>query len=146
MKALQDAGVPKSGRILDIGCGNSVLCKQLREAGYLRVVGIDFSAVVIKQMRQQELQHQEQGHEGRVHYFTMDATNLSFSDSSFDAVVDKGGLDSILANYDRLQMWKKLKPDKPVDPEGALLVHTPHACPIQIQLHIHAYQVLSLAR
>ena len=134
---MQDAGVPKTGRILDIGCGNSVLCKQLKEAGYMRVVGIDFSAVVIEQMRQQELEHKEQG-QGRLHYFTMDATNLSFSDASFDAVVDKGGLDSILANYDRVQMWKKLKPDKPFDPEGALLVHA-HSRP----KHTHTRSSLS---
>ena len=96
IKVLEDAGVRKGARILDIGCGNSRLSSQLLDAGYRRVVGIDFSPVVIRQMQQQcqgrvrageaEYEHVQQ------HFFVMDACKLSFSDGTFDAVVDKAFL------------------------------------------------------
>jgi hypothetical protein len=40
----------------------------------------------------------------------------SFSDGTFDAVLDKAFLDSVLANYDRIQLWKKMRAKKSPDP------------------------------
>mmetsp|Transcript_35057 Transcript_35057/g.56623 ORF Transcript_35057/g.56623 Transcript_35057/m.56623 type:complete len:240 (-) Transcript_35057:111-830(-) len=113
--ALEKAGVPKNGRILDVGCGNSSLCFQLRKAGYTRVVGVDFSSVVVEQMRNHHIKSLQKHQDGTLHFFAMDATRLSFSDSSFDAVVDKGLLDSVLAASDRVALSKRLQPNKQPD-------------------------------
>lgn len=141
MRALHERGVPKTGRILDNGCGNSKLPFQLLDNGYKRVVAVDFSAVVIDQMRQQSLDgmlaarnpHQEEIPKetnaasaregawtgGTLHFFAMDSTQLAFSDDSFDAVVDKGLMDSVLANYDRVTLFRRLQPTK--EPEALRL-------------------------
>jgi len=109
ISTLLDAGVPKTGRILDIGCGNSQVCLQLREAGFTRVVGVDFSEVVISNMRRQAASDSggasQPGH--TQHFFAMDATNLSFSDGSFDAVTDKGLLDSVCFEHDHWYSQQK---------------------------------------
>jgi SAM-dependent methyltransferase len=107
ISALEDAGVAKTGRILDIGCGNSQVCFKLREAGFTRVAGVDFSDVVISNMRRQTDSGSalQDGH--TQHFFTMDATNLSFSDESFDAVTDKGLLDSICFEHDHWYSYQK---------------------------------------
>jgi len=62
---------------------------------------------------------EKQEFEGRVHYFGMDARELSLSDQSVAAVVDKGLLDSVLSGYDRVHMWAKLQPDKPIPHQAA---------------------------
>jgi 2-polyprenyl-3-methyl-5-hydroxy-6-metoxy-1,4-benzoquinol methylase len=43
--------VLEATRILDIGCGQGVLAKRLRRAGYERYVGLDISEVAIEQAR-----------------------------------------------------------------------------------------------
>jgi hypothetical protein len=107
ISALEDAGVAKTGRILDIGCGNSQVCFKLREAGFTRVAGVDFSDAVISNMRRQNgsANALQDGH--TQHFFTMDATNLSFSDESFDAVTEKGLLDSICFEHDHWYSYQK---------------------------------------
>ena len=85
-------------------------------------MGVDFSHAVIHQMRQHhqnEHQAEKQEFEGRVHYFGMDARELSLSDQSVAAVVDKGLLDSVLSAYDRVHMWAKLQPDKRLPHQAA---------------------------
>ena len=109
ISTLLDAGVPKTGRILDIGCGNSQVCMKLREAGFTRVVGVDFSEVLISNMRKQAPSDSgDASPPGNTqHFFTMDATNLSFSDESFDAVTDKGLLDSVCFDHDHWYQQQK---------------------------------------
>jgi len=41
----------KSARILVLGCGNSRLSDEMYDDGYTRITNIDYSAVVIDQMR-----------------------------------------------------------------------------------------------
>jgi len=85
------------------------------------VVGVDFSHAVIDQMRHHQNEHEaeKQEFEGRVHYLGMDARELALSDQSVAAVVDKGLLDSVLSAYDRVHMWAKLQPDKPLPHQAA---------------------------
>ncbi|KZV33655.1 hypothetical protein F511_12354 [Dorcoceras hygrometricum] len=77
--------------VLVVGCGNSAFSESMVDDGYDEVVNIDFSSVVIEAMKKKYPIHPN------LKYMTMDARDMSsFSANSFDAVVDKGTLDSLL--------------------------------------------------
>ncbi|GKV29540.1 hypothetical protein SLEP1_g38458 [Rubroshorea leprosula] len=78
-------------RILVVGCGNSAFSEDMVDDGYEDVVNVDISSVVIKAM-QNKYQNRSQ-----LKYIEMDVKDMSaFEAGSFDAVIDKGTLDSIL--------------------------------------------------
>lgn len=84
-----------SHRILAIGCGNSPFSEGMVEDGYEDVVNIDISSVVIEAMQKKYSDHPQ------LKYITMDVRDMSaFETDSFDAVIDKGTLDSILCGND----------------------------------------------
>lgn len=81
-----------SHRILQIGCGNSKLAEDMYEDGFLSSVNIDFSQTVIKTMQDRYKNIDS------LRFIHMDARKMQFEDSTFDAVIDKGTLDSILCS------------------------------------------------
>ncbi|GLT91452.1 hypothetical protein SLE2022_093380 [Rubroshorea leprosula] len=79
-------------RILVVGCGNS-FSEDMVNDGYEDVVNVDISSVVIKAM-QNKYQNRSQ-----LKYIEMDVKDMSaFEAGSFDAVIGKGTLDSILVS------------------------------------------------
>lgn len=80
-----------SKRILNPGCGNSVLPKQMYDAGYHHIVNIDFSSQAIKQMLGRSSSKPRPGLE----WHQMDALAMNFPSESFDVVFDKGLLDAL---------------------------------------------------
>ncbi|KAJ6720890.1 S-ADENOSYL-L-METHIONINE-DEPENDENT METHYLTRANSFERASES SUPERFAMILY PROTEIN [Salix viminalis] len=83
-------------RILVVGCGNSAFSEGMVSDGYEDVVNIDISSVILD----------------------MDVRDMSeFQSGSFDAVIDKGTLDSILCGNDSRnnapkmlkEVWRVLK-------------------------------------
>ena len=67
------------------------LSEEMYDDGYQNIVNIDISFTVIKQM--QELYKDKYPN---MPYKQMDVKALAFQDNSFEAVIDKGTLDSIL--------------------------------------------------
>ncbi|EFJ28149.1 hypothetical protein SELMODRAFT_94369 [Selaginella moellendorffii] len=85
LSALLQKYVPKTSRILMVGCGNAAISEDMVNDGYQEIVNIDISTVVIEAM------HQKYQHVPQLKYMTMDVRDLStFEDGSFDAVLDKG--------------------------------------------------------
>lgn len=82
--------VRKSDRILMLGCGNSMLSEDMYNDGYRNIVNIDFSSIVINNMKRkcQRLVDMD--------WIVMDITNMSFAPCSFDVVVEKATLDALL--------------------------------------------------
>ncbi|XP_059632007.1 uncharacterized protein LOC132274693 isoform X2 [Cornus florida] len=88
--------IPRHHRVLVVGCGNSAFSEGMVDDGYEDVVNIDISSVVIDAM-QKKCSNRPQ-----LKYIKMDVTDMStFQTDSFDAVFDKGTLDSLLlmTNY-----------------------------------------------
>jgi len=76
--------------ILMAGCGNSRLTEDMFEDGYTSITNIDISKVCVDQMMERfrdkpTLQWQQ-----------MNVCSLDFPDETFDVVVDKGTMDSVL--------------------------------------------------
>ncbi|KAK0552494.1 hypothetical protein OC846_002898, partial [Tilletia horrida] len=84
----------KNARILMLGCGNSGLSADMTADGYKNITNLDFSTVVISQMKER---HPDQD------WRVMDVRKLrEHSDElggsgSWDVIIDKGTLDALMA-------------------------------------------------
>lgn len=105
--------------ILELGCGAGRIALGLDEIGYRNILGIDYSAPMIKQARQLA-----QILERRVHFREGDATELEFEDDIFDgAIFGFNGLMQIPGMENRgkalREIFRVLRP-------GAWFVFTTH--------------------
>ncbi|KAK9169826.1 hypothetical protein Syun_001966 [Stephania yunnanensis] len=83
--------VPTSSRLLMVGCGNAVMSEDMVKDGYEDIVNIDISSVAINMMKKKH------AHISQLQYMQMDVRDMSFfPDESFDNVMDKGTLDSLM--------------------------------------------------
>lgn len=89
----------KTGPVLNVGCGNSLLAEELHENGYTDVTNVDISGTVIKQMAER---HAALGQK----FIQMDMTQMTFADNSFDAVIDKGTFDALYTGSESLPTVK----------------------------------------
>ncbi|XP_047334304.1 EEF1A lysine methyltransferase 4 [Impatiens glandulifera] len=80
-----------SSRILMVGCGNAVMSEDMVKDGYEDIMNVDISSVAIEMMRKKhELVPQ-------LKYMQLDVRDMSyFEDETFDGVIDKGTLDSLM--------------------------------------------------
>lgn len=85
----------KVKEILNLGCGNSPMGIEMLKDGFDRIINIDISPSVIKQMKERYKQ------ENRVEWITMDCTKLDFPEDSFDAVIEKGTIDALVCKNDK---------------------------------------------
>ncbi|KAF8817463.1 S-adenosyl-L-methionine-dependent methyltransferase [Phlegmacium glaucopus] len=81
----------KSSRILMLGCGNSTLSEDMWDDGYRNIVNVDYSAVLIEQMRKRHGQVRPE-----MEWHEMDVRDLSFEADSFDVAIDKGTMDAMM--------------------------------------------------
>ena len=80
-------------RVLIVGCGNSLLGRQMWDDGYKSIVNSDLSEVCIK--RQRNI-HSEAGYD-KLEWMVMDACNMSaIGDGQFDVVIEKATVDVFL--------------------------------------------------
>ncbi|CAL9113639.1 unnamed protein product [Musa textilis] len=87
--------VPVSAGVLMVGCGNAVLSEDMVKDGYIDIMNIDISSIVIEMMRT------KYAHIPQLRYMQMDVRDMSFfDDESFDCVFDKGNLDSLMCGMD----------------------------------------------
>ncbi|XP_042463174.1 EEF1A lysine methyltransferase 4-like isoform X1 [Zingiber officinale] len=87
--------VPVSSRVLMVGCGNALMSEDMVMDGYVSISNIDISSVVI------EMMIKKYEHIPQLEYMLMDARDMTFfNDESFDCVMDKGTLDSLMCGVD----------------------------------------------
>ncbi|KAG7948370.1 hypothetical protein I3843_13G007100 [Carya illinoinensis] len=87
--------VPTTSRLLMVGCGNAVMSEDMVKDGYEDIMNIDISSVAIDMMRK------KYGNIPQLKYMQMDVRDMSFfPDESFDGVIDKGTLDSLMCGTD----------------------------------------------
>jgi len=101
-----------AGPTLEIGCGSSPLCDDMIISGFTNIVCIDYASTVIdkrnlEQQQQQQQQQQQKEAESEAgesstpmklqvaEFLCMDATAMSFEDSKFASVFEKGLLDTL---------------------------------------------------
>ncbi|CAI5742151.1 unnamed protein product [Hyaloperonospora brassicae] len=114
LKELLTQYVPKTAAVLMAGAGNSRLSEEMVADGYQKLVNVDVSDVVVQQMAAKYKEQAEQ-----LQWQTMNMCALECSNEAFDAVVDKGTMDSILcgegstANVSKMchEVYRVLKPN-----------------------------------
>ncbi|RHY34880.1 hypothetical protein DYB32_002406 [Aphanomyces invadans] len=106
-------------RVLVVGCGNSDLSPDWANDGYLHVTSMDFSALVIDEMKHKH---------PSMKWDVMDMTQMSYADASFDCVMDKGALDALMATddtpvlADAVKMFREI--DRVLAPGGSYICVT----------------------
>lgn len=90
-----------SNSILIVGCGNSRLSEDLFDVGFHSIHNIDISDVVVRQMTARNKDKRPE-----MKFVKMDMLHMSYDDSSFDCVIDKGTLDAIFCNNDEVTVSK----------------------------------------
>jgi ubiquinone/menaquinone biosynthesis C-methylase UbiE len=94
MKDIISPKIQKENKILNIGCGNSRMSEEMYEDGYEDITNIDFSNKVISQMEERCKSKYP-----KMIFKIMDVCEMkNFENSSFNTVIDKGTLDSILCS------------------------------------------------
>ncbi|XP_050387751.1 uncharacterized protein LOC126804039 [Argentina anserina] len=84
-----------SSSVLVVGCGNAVMSEDMAKDGYEDIMNIDISSVVIDLMKTRNK------HIPQLKYKQMDVRDMSFfPDESFDGIIDKGTLDSLMCGND----------------------------------------------
>ncbi|KAK6914318.1 Methyltransferase type 11 [Dillenia turbinata] len=86
-----DVSAASSLQILIPGCGNSRLSEHLYDEGFKSITNIDFSKVVISDMLRKNVRSRPD-----MRWRVMDMTSMQFVDETFDAIIDKGGLDALM--------------------------------------------------
>jgi 2-polyprenyl-3-methyl-5-hydroxy-6-metoxy-1,4-benzoquinol methylase len=94
--------VPLDSKILMIGCGNALLSEDMYNDGYHNITNIDISPIVIKQMSERNKE------KGEMKYEVMDVTEMSYRDKSFDVVIDKSTIDTLLCSINGNLMIAKM--------------------------------------
>ncbi|KAM5163412.1 EEF1A lysine methyltransferase 4 isoform 2-T2 [Mantella aurantiaca] len=79
-------------RALVLGCGTSSLSADLYAEGVSPIISIDYSPICIKEMTEKNACIPEMS------WLVMDARQLQFPDESFDLVIEKGTLDSMMVD------------------------------------------------
>ena len=82
--------IPKENSILIIGCGNAELGENMYDDGFTNLTNIDIASVVISQMAKRNTSRPN------MVFKCMDVCQMEFADASFNAVIDKSTMDSIL--------------------------------------------------
>ncbi|CAK4680116.1 hypothetical protein LEN26_013926 [Aphanomyces euteiches] len=80
--------VKPSERVLVVGCGNSDLTPKWAQDGYLNITSMDFSALVIDEMKHKY---------PALQWDVMDMTQMTYGDECFECVMDKGALDALMS-------------------------------------------------
>lgn len=97
--------------VLDVGCGTGVITLVLSEMGH-NVTGIDLSKEMLK--RAKDKAHKQKL---RAEFRLGDAENLSFEDGSFDAVINRHLLWTLLNPERAVAEWKRV-----LKPGGKLII------------------------
>lgn len=87
----------KTGTILNLGCGNSELCEEMYDDGYLNIINIDISQNVIDYMKKRNL------HRDKMSFLKMDVRDLKIEDNSIDLAIDKSTIDALLCGNNSFQ-------------------------------------------
>ncbi|KAH0790006.1 Menaquinone biosynthesis methyltransferase [Histomonas meleagridis] len=112
------------GVALNIGCGNSKMSADLLSSLITKVISIDFSDVVINQMKQK---YQD---EKRLEWQTSSCTQMKFQSNTFEYVFDKGTIDTLLcADNSIKQIDNSLKEIARVLKPGGYLISVSYGLP-----------------
>ena len=123
---INNAGLPSSAHIIDVGAGSSTLAKDLVEAGYSKLTILDLSGIALKTVREQL-----SAWPASVCWVQGDITQISFPENQFHLWHDRAVFHFLTAAEDRQAYLRCLK--RSIGAGGQVIVGTfalsgPSAC------------------
>jgi SAM-dependent methyltransferase len=91
VEAIEDRWFPETGRVLDIGCGEGEIAAWFSSRGY-SAVGCDIAPSVVDAARSKHISVENQQ---TLNFLTLDITESTPPNLSFDIVIDRGCLHAI---------------------------------------------------
>ena len=103
-KDIISSSLSKTDKIINIGCGNSVLSEELYEDGFENITNIDFSPKVISIMEEKY-----KAKFPKMTFKVMDALDMKeIQTGYYNTVIDKGTLDSVLCGDNSVANAQKM--------------------------------------
>ncbi len=87
---IDNLGIKKESRILNVGCGNSEFSEKMFDEGYNHNYNIDICQNVIDFMKSRNKERKG------LHFDVMDVCDMAYKDETFDLVIDKSTIDALL--------------------------------------------------
>ena len=122
----------KFSSILNLGCGNSLLCEEMYDDGYKNIINIDLSETVIKYMEKRNKEIRK-----KLKFFVMDCRELNINNNSIDLAIDKSTIDALLCGENSfINVAKMLKEVQRVLKIGGYYLMISYGCPENRLIHI----------
>ena len=122
----------ESGKILNLGCGNSEFSENMYDDGYHNIKNIDISHNVINLMKERSKNRPEMTYE------VMDVRDLKFEDNYFDLAIDKSTIDALLCGDDAfINVAKMIKEVQRVLKVGGYYMMISYGTPDNRVLHLN---------
>ena len=124
--------IPKdSGRILNLGCGNSEFSENMYDDGYHHIKNIDISHNVINLMNSRVKDRKEMTYE------VMDVRDIKYENNYFDLAIDKSTMDALLCGDDAfINVAKMIKEIQRVLKVGGYYMIISYGAPKYRLLHL----------
>lgn len=120
-----------NAKILNLGCGNSIMAEDMYDEGIQNIYNIDYSDIVIKTMKERN----EEKRPNMV-WEEMDVRDLKYENEFFDLVIDKSTLDCISCADDSvLNIAKMVKECQRVLKPGGFYVVISYGLPNRREYH-----------
>jgi ubiquinone/menaquinone biosynthesis C-methylase UbiE len=125
--------IPKeSGKILNLGCGNSEFSENMYDDGYHNIKNIDISHYVIDLMKERSKNRPEMTYE------VMDVRDIKYESNYFDLAIDKSTIDALLCGDDAfINVAKMIKEVQRVLKVGGYYMIISYGTPDNRVLHLN---------
>ena len=87
---IDNLGIKKESRILNVGCGNSEFSEKMYDEGFTHNYNIDICKNVIDFMKSRNKERKG------LHFDVMDVCEMAYKDETFDLIIDKSTIDALL--------------------------------------------------
>ena len=128
---LENLGIKKEYRILNVGCGNSEFSEKMYDEGYKHNYNIDICKNVIDFMSKRN-----EGKKG-LHFDVMDVCDMAYKDETFDLIIDKSTIDALLCgDHSYMIVAKMLKEISRVLKTGGYYIIISYGQPENRMIHL----------
>ena len=128
---IDNLGIKKDFRILNVGCGNSEFSEKMYDEGYTHNYNIDICKNVIDFMAKRN-----EGKKG-LHFNVMDVCEMAYKDETFDLIIDKSTIDALLCgDHSYMIVAKMLKEISRVLKTGGYYIIISYGQPENRMIHL----------
>ena len=128
---IDNLGIKKESRILNVGCGNTEFSDKMYDAGCTHNYHLDICKNVIDFMKSRNKERKG------LHFDVMDVCEMAYKDETFDLIIDKSTIDALLCgDHSFMIVAKMLKEISRVLKTGGYYVIISYGQPENRMIHL----------